>query len=440
MLKFACVAITGRYLYQKSDVSGLFLKTKTLFQQPINFTVMKKLNVLSIAFFTIYFVVFSACKSPQKSFENGNYDQAVDQAVERLRKTKVKERDVATLVEAFNYINKKETDKLGRLRLDNNPEHWDDIYNIATSINRRQEAARPLLAMNDEKYFGLLENLRFTEGIGATIAEAREGAAAYLYNRAFGKLDIAKSGNRLMAREAYNDFNAISRYYATYKDTKQLSNEAYALGINHVYVKVENDSRTYLPADFERELENIFVRDINEKWVKYHTFKDENLRYEYTIVARLTNINVSPNRERRDHHIEEAQVEDGFEYVLDKNGNVKKDSLGNDIKTKKFRWVRADVFEVFQTKEAHVTGIVEYFDNRTKERVLSRPIESNALFNNISVHFEGDRRALRNETACRLGGRPIPFPTDEGLLMTVVDNMKQRAKSLIRDNDYVVAR
>ncbi len=401
---------------------------------------MKKLNAFAIAFFTIYLVIFSACRSPQKSFENGNYDQAVDQAVERLRKTKVKERDVATLVEAFNYINKKETDKLGRLRLDNNPEHWDDIYNIATSINRRQEAVRPLLAMNDEKYYGLLENLRFTEGVGATIAEAREGAAAYLYNHAVSKLEVAKSGDRRTARTAYDDFNAISRYYSTYKDVKQLSNEAYVLGINHVYVKVENDSRAYLPADFERELESIFVRDINEKWVKYHTYKDENLRYDYTIVARMTNISVSPNRERRDHHIEEAQVEDGFEYVLDKNGNVKKDSLGNDIKTKRFRWVRADVFEIFQTKEAHVSGYVEYFDNRTNERVLSRPIESNALFNNVFVNFQGDHRALRHETACRLGSRPTPFPTDDALLMTVVENMKQQTKSLIKNNDAIVAR
>ena len=174
--------------------------------------------------------------------------------------------------------------------------------------------------------------------------------------------------------------------------------------------------------------------------MKYHTFKDENLRYDYTIVARMTNIDVSPNRERRDHHIEEAQVEDGFEYVLDRNGNVKKDSLGNDIKTKKFRWVRADVFEIFQTKEARVSGYVEYFDNRTNERILSRPIESNALFNNVFINFQGDRRALRHETACRLGGRLTPFPSDDALLMTVVDNMKQQAKSLIKNNDAIVAR
>ena len=401
---------------------------------------MKKLNVIAIAVFTLYIAVFSACKSPQKSFENGNYDQAVDLAVERLRKTTVKERDVITLVEAFNYINQSETAKLGRLRLDNNPEHWDAIYNIASSINRRQEAVRPLLALDEQKYFGQLENLRFTEGVGATIAEAREGAAAYLYNRANGKLDLAKSGNRKISREAYNDFKAIDKYYASYKDTKALSAEAYALGINHVYVKVENDSRTYLPEDFERELESVFVRDLNEKWVKYHTFKDENLRYDYTIVARMTNIDVSRDRERRDHHIEETQVEDGFDYVLDSKGNVKKDSLGNDLKTKKFRWVRADVLEITQTKEARVSGVVEYFDNRTKERVLSRPIESNAIFNNTFVTFEGDRRALRHETSRRLGGRPVPFPTDAALLMTVAENMKNSAKDVMKDNDYIVAR
>ncbi|MBL7813959.1 MAG: hypothetical protein JNL70_03055 [Saprospiraceae bacterium] len=401
---------------------------------------MKKLNVIAIALFTLFLAAFTACKSPQKSFENGNYDQAVDQAIERLRKTKVKERDVATLVEAFNYINQRETEKLGRLRLENNPDNWDDIYAIATSINRRQEMVRPLVALDEEKYYGQLQNLHFTEGVVATIAEAREGAAAHLYNRANQKLDLAKSGNRRLAREAYDDFKAIDKYYTTYKDVKALSSEAYALGINHVYVKVENDTRTYLPSGFERELESIFVRDLNEKWVKYHTFKDENLRYDYTIVARMTDINVSRDRERRDHHIEEAQVEDGFDYVLDSRGNVKKDSLGNDVKVKKFRWVRADVFEITQTKEAIVSGYVEYFDNRTKERLLSRPIQSNAIFNNTAVTFEGDRRALRHETACRLGGHPVPFPTDEALLMTVAENMKNRAKDMIRNNDHIVAR
>ena len=83
---------------------------------------------------------------------------------------------------------------------------------------------------------------------------------------------------------------------------------------------------------------------------------------------------------------------------------------------------------------------VEYFDNRTNERVLSRPIESNALFNNVFINFQGDRRALRNETACRLDGRPTPFPSDDALLKTVVDNMKQQAKSLIKNNDAIVAR
>ena len=57
---------------------------------------MKKLNVIAV--FTISIAIFGACKSPQKSFENGNYDQAVDLAVARLQRTAVKEKDVTTQI------------------------------------------------------------------------------------------------------------------------------------------------------------------------------------------------------------------------------------------------------------------------------------------------------------------------------------------------------
>jgi hypothetical protein len=234
--------------------------------------------------------------------------------------------------------------------------------------------------------------------------------------------------------------NSVNAYFADYKNVQALSKEAYVLGINHVYVTVENDSRTILPADFENTLQSIFVRDLNSQWVKYHTHKDENLRYEYSVVAKLARIEVSPELFDRSHHVEEAQVEDGFDYVLDTKGNVKKDTLGNDVKIKRFKTVRATVFEVRQHKEAKVFGYLEYFDNRTRERVLSRPLESNAIFNHYAVRYEGDRRALCDKTCRLLGNSPIPFPSDADMLMTAAENLKGRAKNIVKDNDYVLAR
>ena len=251
-------------------------------------------------------------------------------------------------------------------------------------------------------------------------------------------LDLSKNGNRRLAREAHEDFKGIKKYDDNYRDVVQLSEQAYILGINHIYVKVENDSRVALPSAFERELESIFVRDMNSKWTKYHTFQDDKLRYEYTIVARMTDIDVSPEGERRDHYIEEKQIEDGFDYVLDGKGNVKKDSLDNDLKTK--RWIKADVFTIHQKKDARVFGYLEYYDNRTKEKVLSRPLTSNVHFENFMTNFEGDRRALTEETCRRLGGRRMPFPQDGDMLLTAAENMKADTKRLIQDNDHIVSR
>jgi hypothetical protein len=401
---------------------------------------MKKANVFTATILGFVTLFLASCATPQKSFERGNYEEAVELAVKRLRSEKVKEKDVATLVDAFNYVNQRETERLGRLRLDNNADNWSEIYDLALRIQHRQDLVKPFLASDDEKYYGLLANCRFTEGVAATVSEAREGAAAHLYSRAVADLELSKNGNRRLARAAYDNLKGIKKYYDNYRDVAQLSEQAYILGINHIYVKVENDSRVSLPAAFEKELESIFVPDMNSKWTKYHTFQDDNLRYEYTIVARMTNIDVSPEGERRDHHIEEKKIEDGFDYVTDERGNVKKDSMGNDLKTKRFRWIKADVYTINQKKDARVFGFLEYYDNRTKEKVLSRPLESNVHFENYLVNFDGDRRALTEETCRRLGGRRMPFPMDADMLLTAAENLKNSTKRLIQDNDHIVAR
>jgi hypothetical protein len=114
--------------------------------------------------------------------------------------------------------------------------------------------------------------------------------------------------------------------------------------------------------------------------------------------------------------------------------------MGNDLKTKRFRWIKADVYTIHQKKDARVFGYLEYFDNRTKEKVLSRPLESIAHFEQHSVRFDGDRRALTEETCRRLGGRILPFPTDADMLLTAAERLKSDTKRLIQDNDHIVSR
>jgi hypothetical protein len=397
---------------------------------------MKKSRIISACFFLFLFMV--SCKSPQKLYEKGDYDGSIRLAVDRLRKKNVDEDDVKTLVEAFNYINSREADKLTRLRAEQRTdEKWREIYDLANKIRTRQDLVKPLTDFDDQKYYGHLADLKFTN-VDYAISESRDGAAEAFYKKGVENLTKARNGERLRARDAFNEFSNISNYYSTYKDVVTLKEEATRLGINHVFFTVLNDSRVLLPPDFDKGLKSLFVRDLNTQWVKYHTFKEENLRYEYDIVARITRIDIGPDALDRSQHIEEAQVEDGFENTYDENGKIKKDTAGNEIKVAKFKKVRADVFEVNQHKEARVFGYLEYFDNRTKEKVLSTPMESTAVFNHNATRFEGDRRALSKETQRRLGGSTVPFPNDEEILMLASETMKSRAKSIIDENNYIV--
>jgi hypothetical protein len=393
---------------------------------------MKKVS-LSFGLFLLLSFLFS-CKTPQKAFEKGNYDESVQLSVKKLRSRTVDQEDIKTLIEAFNYVQERDNTRLKSLLNEHNPARWAEIYDLARAMNDRQELVRPLLQMNDEKYYGMLDDLTFYNNLTYTLGQARDGAAEYAYNKAMEYLNRARRGERLLARTAYDEFRNVSIYQEGYKDTRQRTDEAYYLGINHVFFKMQNESRTFLPLDFEKGLQSVFVRDINSKWVKFHTSKDDSLRYEYDILTRFTAIEISPEALDRSQRIEEREVEDGFDYQYDDKGNVKKDTSGNDIKTKRYSKVRATVYEVAQRKEAKVFGYVEYFDNRTSERVLSKPFESNAVFANIVVTYEGDKRALSDATVRRLGGNPMPFPSDADMLIRTTENVKDRVKRLVREN------
>ncbi|NJN34083.1 MAG: hypothetical protein HC817_07375 [Saprospiraceae bacterium] len=173
---------------------------------------MKKENIAKnyiFAFLITTLFGFGACSSPQKLYENGNYDEAISLAVKRMHERKVKEKDVQTLAEAFNYINTRDAERLSRLRAQRTDDSWAEIHDNAQRISTRQELLKPFLAFDESKYFGKLADLHFENGINVIISEARDGAAAYFYATANEKLNRARTEQRLLARDAYRDFQRV---------------------------------------------------------------------------------------------------------------------------------------------------------------------------------------------------------------------------------------
>ena len=148
-------------------------------------------------------------------------------------------------------------------------------------------------------------------------------------------LDLLESENKSDIREAYNTYKYIESINPNYDDTRELLDEAYQRGLDYVIVSIENRTHQIIPRRLEDDLLNIDMYGLNKFWTAYHSNADNNIKYDYAMQLLLKQINISPEQIKEREFLRKKEIVDGWEYMLDRNDNVKKDSLGNDIKVDK---------------------------------------------------------------------------------------------------------
>ena len=389
---------------------------------------MKNLSTL-IGIMTMVF--FSACTSLEKMVETGNYDQAIVKVAKKISgKKNKKTKDIKILESAFAKIIEEDLTRAADLKASGRASAWDEVYNAYVSIEERQELVRPFLPLVSKD--GYRANFKFAN-VQELKNEAADNAIVYHYNEAERLLNIAENNSdKRAARKAYDDLEYLEQYTDRYKDSRNLKAEARVMGTNRVLVQLHNNTFGFMPREVEQEIMSVNVQELNTFWTEYYTKKSQN--YEFDFVARLDldEIAISPEREFIDRYVDESEVKDGWEYVLDEKGNVKKDSVGNDIKVDKFIKVTAKVVEIHRTKEAIAIGRFGLFDAYTKELIETKPFEVNALFSDYASSIKGDKRAMCDRTRGRLKNRVAPFPSDLRMSLDVAYDLKELMKREMR--------
>ncbi|MFM8449684.1 MAG: hypothetical protein ACKOAY_06225 [Haliscomenobacter sp.] len=363
------------------------------------------------------------CSSPAKLVETGSYDTAIQLAVQKLAgKEKKKAIHVQALQEAFTKATQRDMDRAEKLKASGRPEDWEQVYEIYRVIEDRQARIEPLLPLVDEN--GKKASFRFVHTDELT-REAREEAAAFLYRDAQRLMELARNHrDRPAAREALSQLDKISRYYRVYQDRDALMNEARILATTFVLVELQNRAPVILPAGLEEELLQLGFGNQQGQWRVFHSRPQEGIQYDYRASYLLLNIQSSPGTVSERQYEESREIEDGFNYVLDEKGNVKKDTAGNDIKVPKKVLIKALVLENYQSKAARIAGRLELYDFRTHSIIDIQDLGAEAIFENYAATFRGDERALSAETRKRIGNRPQPFPSDEFLILEAARRLK----------------
>jgi len=382
--------------------------------------VLKKSSNLTFLLLLAFAIFGSSCARTQKLVEQGRYDEAVELATRKLSgKKRKKVKHVKALEKAFEKATQQDMQRIAKL--ENRLGSEERIVDVYRHIRKRQELVSPLLPLLSKK--GYQAEFQFVK-VDELETAAMKKAAKALYETAQVQLADAERGDKLAARDAFHNLDKIENYFRNYKDVNELKFKARALGTTHVLFEMKNNAQVVLPQAFENEVLRMGVDELNSGWNQFHVSASTNNNIDLKVKMNITQIEVSPERIKEREYVDSKEIEDGYDYVLDGNGNVMKDTLGNDITVPRKVLIRARVSEIFQTKAAIVSGHLEYFDAKNDDLIRSTPISVEAVFENYASNFRGDRRALSSFSRGRCDTRPLPFPLDEELLLQAAEEMK----------------
>lgn len=381
----------------------------------------------NILLFSLLIFLF-ACVSPKKHFERGEYDAAVSKSVRKLRKKPDNVKHIEILQKSYKIANERDREKINYLRLEGNPDNWEEVYYTYVKLKSRQDLVKTLPQLWLPG--GRPVNFEFVN-YDEEIINAKRKAAEFYYAKG---LALLEKNSKESAREAYVNFLNVKKFFKEYKDIDAKISEAVSKGTSYVLFKMENQSGIIIPQAFQDEMFKISLHHLNRQFVQYHTQANKDINYDYIILLAIKSIDISPEGIKEVHYTESKEVPDGFLYVLDDKGNVKKDSLGNDIKVPKFKTITCNVIEMQQTKAVRVFGTVDFIDNHTKQLLNTVPLNAESYFQHFAAMAQGDINALNPETAKKLGNRPVPFPSNAEMIMRCSESIKNMAKGFIDNN------
>jgi len=390
---------------------------------------MKKLIFI---FFAVT-IILSGCGSSRKQLERGNYDAAIATAVRQLRKDPQDTKQIATLERSYNVVNEQDNERIRFLKMEGRPQNYDEIYLIYKRMSDRQALVRtvmPLNAGSRQVEFPYVDYM-------PEMISAKKKSADFYY--AHGN-ELMKTGIKENYRQAFAEFIRAKEYVGDYEGIDSKIAEARYLGMSRVFVSLQNTTMLKFPKEFEEDLLTVDLQALNSEWVEFATLNlDKDVQYDYFINVNVRNIMVSPDQTSQIDSVIRREVEDGFQYQLDKKGNVMKDSLGNDIKVKKYKTLQCALVTTLQTKTCRIEGDIETIQAYPGNKLLKKdPMGAQSTFEHMSARAIGDAGALSPSQLERTRAQAMPFPSDIEMVIRCSEGLKRAIRGSIQSNRRLI--
>jgi hypothetical protein len=382
----------------------------------------------AVSFSIILLLILSGCSSSKKQLEKGNYETALDKAVKQLRKDSRDTKQISILDKSFRTLFEQDNERIRYLKLEEKPDNWDEIYQINKRMSDRQAYVRTVTPL---ELNGKTIEYPYVDYMPEMIAAKRKSADFYY---AHGN-ELMKSKLKESYRQAYYEFIRAKEYVGNYEGIDTKIDDAKYLGMSRVLIALQNKSLIKFDQEFEEDLLSLDLPRLNSEWVEYHTRDlNQNTQYDYFVNVNVRNIIVSPDQTMLKDTVVKKDVEDGFSYQLDKKGNVMKDSLGNDIKTKKYKTLQCALIETMQSKACQINGDVEVLQVNPSKMLKKDPLGAQSDFEYVSARALGDIQALSPRQIEKTKSKAVPFPSDMEMVLRCSETLKRAINGAVQNN------
>ncbi len=362
-----------------------------------------------------------SCATGKNAFDKGNYETAIDRAVNRLQANPDNKKSKQVLIEGYQVASKYHLDLIRNYKSGGDNFRWERVYQEYRQLNsyysKIQRCPACLKLVNPTIYQAELEN-------------AASLAAQNRYD--IGKAALADSTIE-SGREAFRNFRTALDYDQNLPDIDNLLGLARNMGTVRVLIEpipVHSRSLALTNEYFENKIIEYLDGYSRDKFVQFFTYDE------------AEQIDLQPD------HIISLQFDDfvlGQTLIESKTKEVSQDSVvvgsykdDEGVEYDVFGTVKAEVTTNRKTLESNGVMNMEIRDAYTGRVLTQQKLPSRDVWVHEWASYNGDKRALTKDEIRMSKRNELPPPNPQTLFISFIDRIyaqiTQRVGNFYRDS------
>ena len=346
-------------------------------------------------------VIIFSCKSASKSYQKGDYTDAIERGVKKLQKDPNDYETRELVKNSYKYTVNQHEDEIRILSNSKADSRYEKIYQEYYSLQRLYETIReyPVAAQ-------LVKPTDYSEYVNTYRDKAAEAHLAKANK-------WMEEGTKIAYREAYKEFNVALQYRPEDFDLRKMRDTAYEAAITNVIVSEMQNlggyqySSSYQMQNFQRDVIRTLSYNMNNEFVKFYNefeARSKNVQPDQIMELNLSRISLGqPNDQRTTREVSKEVV-------------VKEVVYKPDSVIKQYGTVRAKITNTKRTSLSQGDLFITVRD--TKGRIIFNDrFTGEHRWQTEFATYTGDERALSDADRQALNNNNNATPPGEDQIM-----------------------